>query len=205
MKSPSPNLCVGIAGGSCSGKSTLESGLREQLGSGVSLVSFDDFFVGLKALNGVEVDNWDDPKLYRFDEYGATLSQLRDGQSAHFEPHSSESKAEGISMRVIEPSPLIIATGFLALHDQEVNKLFDVIIFINLPEKEIVRRRLARAALRQPGPWNSDAYINETLIPSHRRFIQPQAEIADYLIDGQLSRAQICGQVLGIIDSLTNV
>lgn len=193
------SICIAVAGGSCSGKSTLERNLQLIFRDTITTISFDDFFVGLKALEGRTIKNWDDPGLYRWDEYKKTVLKLKSGQVAEFEPHSYESKAEGISRRLLQPKPIIIAAGFLALHKREIRTLFDTAVFIDLPEEEIVRRRLARAQTRKLGAWDSPGYVRGDLLRSHREYIQPQAKIADHVIDGTKSPQEIAEEVGTII------
>jgi len=199
MKNLESPLSIAIAGGSCSGKSTLESNLQGHFGDRMASISFDDFFVGLLAIPGGVVENWDDPALYRFDEYEEVMSELKAGHTVGFVPHSYEAKAEGITRRIIEPRPLLAAAGFLALHAPKVNRFFDTTFFIDLPEDEIVSRRLTRSNSREPGPWNDEDYIRRTLIPSHRRYILPQRDVADHVIDGLQSPEAIANQVIQII------
>lgn len=195
-------LLVGIAGPSSSGKSTLEAGLRNRFEDSISFVSFDDFFVGLSALPGRTTDNWDHPDLYRWDEYERVLADLKDGKTARFVPHSYEAKRDGVTERVLEPSPIVVATGFLALYSPAVNALFDRRVYIDLPPEEMVRRRLARSAERPSGVWNDPDYINRTLVASTREFVEPQQEEAHFVINGMCTPGHILSMVATIIDSL---
>jgi uridine kinase len=193
-------LYIGIAGGSCSGKTTLERNLQEYYGDTLNTVAFDDFFVGSKALEGVNVTDWESPALYRWSDYKQALGKLRSGQAVKIASHSDESVAEGIDYRLIEPKSIIIAIGFLVLHNPEVNRLFDTSIYLDVPEKEIIRRRLARAAQHPPNNWDSIEYINSGLLPGHRRFVQPQHEIAEHVVSGMLAPEEMTDEVIGIIE-----
>jgi uridine kinase len=190
---------VAVAGPSCSGKSTLESHLSKQFGDELALLSFDDFFMGMQALGGNQVTNWDNPDLYRWPLYADIIYALHTGLAARFEPHSYEAKQAGVTERVIKPAPIVLVTGFLALYSMAANDYFDLKIYIDVPEDEMVRRRVERSKGRPAGPWNSEAYINNALIPATREFIAPQKTVANLVIDGLLPPEQISEQVADVI------
>src|SRR5579859_3779753 len=171
-----PERFVGITGGSCSGKTTLEHNLEVMLGDRLTLFPFDDMFVGRAALAGRTVTDWEDPNLYRWGDFVSHARDLKAGRAVTIIANSRESKAAGINTRRIEPRPIVVVAGFLVLYDPEVTKMFDITIYLDVPEDEIIRRRLARA--NPDSPWDSTEYINGALIPGHRRVVVPQRELA---------------------------
>lgn len=195
------NLLIGVAGPSCSGKSTLEANLNERFGESIALLSFDDFFIGMVALEGKQITNWENPDLYRWPLYADVIRNLHNGMPARFEPHSHEAKMAGITERVIMPAPLVLVTGFLALHSTTSNEYLDLKIYIDVPPEEMVRRRIERAKGRPAGAWNSEAYICDALIPATKEVVEPQREMADFIIDGLLPPTEIAGRVASIIQS----
>lgn len=205
IESPGAPLCIGIAGSSCSGKTTLLQNLAERFGDDAALVSFDDFFKGVDALGGGEdIANWETPDLFRVEEYHQAIATLRAKQSAHFAARSYESRQAGLDERTIQPRRLVIAAGFLALYLVRKD-LFDIKLFIDLPEAEMVRRRLGRAALRGTTDWEDEAYMRDALIPGNREFVQPQKNIADYCIDGMHPPDEIARQVTNIIAQVNSL
>jgi uridine kinase len=192
-----PERFVGITGGSCSGKTTLEDGLRTRFGDHLAIFPFDDMFIGRSALAGQVVTDWESPDLYRWDDFTAHMRDLKAGRAVTIIAKSRESKAAGITTRVIEPRPIIVVAGFLTLHHSEVRELFDTTIYLDLAEEEIIRRRLARAT---PGsPWDSEEYIHNALIPGHRRVVVPQMEYANHVLDATLAPEQLVDAVANII------
>jgi uridine kinase len=199
VKHAPPELLVAIVGGTNSGKTTLEAGLVRGLGDQVSTFSFDDMFVGMQAIEGRTIDDWEDPGLYRWDDFGRHLNDLKNGLPVTIKANSRESTAAGLETRVIEPRPIVVVLGFLVLHDPEIRPLFDVSLYIELPEDEIIRRRLARA---KPGsPWDSQQYINQKLIPGHRRVVVSQRRFVDHELDGMLPPEQLVDEALRIISA----
>jgi uridine kinase len=206
MKSPDLPVCIGIAGSSCSGKTTLQNNLRQELGEEqLAVISFDDFFMGVEALDGGKgIYSWETPNLFRWNDYLQTITSLKEGRSARFATHSFDSVAAGITEKIIEPRRFIVAAGFLALHLPEINRLFDSRMFIDIPEEEMVRRRLDRAVQRQSTSWEDERYMKEVLIPGDRQFVQPQSVYADYIIGGLQPPEELMYRVMDVVDTFSH-
>lgn len=196
---PAATRLVGIGGGSCCGKTTLIQGLKAELGPTVTVVSFDDYFVGMERLQGVTVDDWESPTLYRSDDYLRDLALLKAGQSIELECHSRESKALGISNQTVVPTELVIVEGFLIFHWPEARDLFDVRIFVDLPEQQMVERRIAR--IQGNEGWDHPSYIQSKLIPGHRQYVLPQKACADLILDGREPTERLIHQTVGFLRS----
>lgn len=192
-----PEKMVGIAGGSCSGKTTLETNLQALMGDALSVLPFDDMFVGLPALEGRVVDTWENPSLYRWNDYERHLQELKLGRIATITANSRESTEAGVSTRNIEPRRIVVVAGFLVLHSPAIRELFDLSLYIDVPEEEIVSRRIARA--KPDNPWDSTEYITGALLAGHRQFVAPQREVADHVLDGLLLPEQLASEVMAII------
>lgn len=192
-----PNIVIGIAGPSCSGKSTLEANLKNELGDEVTTFPFDDLFVGANAIASTPHIDREGPEVYRWDDYFNHINSLRRGIGISLIANSKESSMAGIRERLIVPRPIIVAAGFLALHDEKVNNLYDAKIFIELDDEEIVRRRQARALPNDP--LDSIEYIESAVLPGTSKYVRPQKDIADYIIDGSAEQSILTAQVIKII------
>ncbi len=194
---PSGTKLVGITGGSCTGKTTLERGLSEKFGGVFAIFPFDDMFVGREALGDSVITDWEDPNLYRWNDFISHVRDLKIGRAVTIIAKSRESKQAGIDQRRIEPRPVVLVIGFLALHHPKINGLYDTKIYLELSEEEIIRRRRGRANV--DNPWDSEEYINGMLIPGHRRVVAPQRERADYIVDASLPPERVVDEIAGII------
>lgn len=182
-----PKKLVGIAGASCSGKTTLVANLANMFGDKMIQFPFDELFVGLPALEGQTVTTWEDPAHYRWADLAQHLRDLKAGHSTRVGATSRERRAAGVSHVVVEPREIVVIAGFLALHDPEVRELYDLTIFMDLPEAQIVDRRLARRPdPDNPDPWDKEGYIRGELIEGHRRVVLPQRALAHYIVSGTL-------------------
>lgn len=60
---------VGVAGPTCSGKSTLERNLVVSLQDDVSILPFDDMSRGFENPSDMGLDSWEHPDCYRWEDY----------------------------------------------------------------------------------------------------------------------------------------
>ena len=135
MERVSPSL-LAIAGSSCSGKDTLIQAMRRMSPTPFSVLSFDDYFVGMDRLKGQEVTDWENPNLYRYDDYVADLQTLKRGGAIKVECHSRESTLLGIRTRIVTPTRWVVVYGWLVLHSDEANQRFDRKVFLDISEEE---------------------------------------------------------------------
>jgi dephospho-CoA kinase len=122
MKKP---IVVGIAGPSCSGKTTASEVLAKTIGAKV--FHFDDYFcdeVPRAIVNGHE--SFERPELYD----GARMA-------ADIAKHISE-----------HPHTSVVAEGFMLFRYPELYEICDARVFVHLDPKIIMERRQARALER---------------------------------------------------------
>lgn len=187
---------IGITGGSCSGKTILGNNLTNRLGDRLMRFSFDDMYIGHAAVAGKKITNWEDPALYRWDDFIAYLHNLKAGRSTKIVANESPER-DAPEILTIHPRPVIIVPGFLALHNSEIRKFFDISIYLDVPEAEIIRRRLEKPM--PDGPWGSIEYITGPLIEGHRRFVLPQRAFAEHILDATAPPEQVASEVEAII------
>ena len=187
---------IGICGGSCSGKSSIVNALTNQL-TNLTVVHFDDFFIGKDKLEDKDIKNWEDPSLYRLNDYENTLKKLKQNEGIVIEANSRESKHEGIKTRVIKPNDYVVVEGFLTFYTPESRKYFDKKIYLDIPEEEIIKRRYER--MKNGGGYYSDEYIRKTLIEEHRKNVLPQKQFADLVVDATKTSEEMVDEVLAFI------
>jgi uridine kinase len=188
---------VGIAGGTCSGKTTLLKSLQSRFQDKISAFSFDEYFVGSDKYNVDDITNFEDPKLFDFLRFISDLQKLKNGNSLEIRANSRESSQSGVDKKVIVSRPLIVVEGFLIFYIAEARSFFDKKIFIELPDDEIIKRRFART--KGTKHWDSHAYIQNKLIPYHQKYVEPQKKYVDLVIDGMQPIDKISDQVIEFI------
>lgn len=173
---------IGIAGGTCSGKTTLLKNLADKFGDSISVLSFDEYFIGSDLYDVNTITNFEDPKLYNFDGFIRDLRLIKQGKPLTIRANSRESAENGLKQKTIASKPVIIVEGWLIYHNLEARNLFDKKIFIDLPDEEITRRRHART--KGSRHWDSHDYIQAKIIPGHRKYVEPQKAYANLILDG---------------------
>lgn len=192
---------IGVAGGSCCGKTTLAQELRQIYCDRITSILFDDYFLGMERVRDWNVTDWESPNLYNFFTLANDLERISKGQEVTIECHSRESVAAGISQRSIIPTPLVVIEGFLLFHDPRVRSYLNLKVFINLPEDIMLSRRLSR--INSSDGWDDPKYITEKLIPGHRQWVLPQREYADLILDSTKPMAESVSRVRALLDQLT--
>lgn len=180
---------IGIAGGTCSGKTTLLEGLVNKFGDKISVLSFDEYFIGSDLYELDEITNFEDPKLYNFDGFIRDLKLIKAGRPVTIRANSRESAEKGIKQKIVGNKPMVIVEGWLIYHNFAARNMFDKKIFIDLPDEEIIKRRYART--KGSKHWDDHEYIHNKILPGHRKYVEPQKAYASLVLDGTLPRAEL--------------
>ena len=190
-------IIIGIAGPTCSGKTTLERSLAISLGERMSILPFDDMSIAGEP-GDVGATSWEHPDCYRWPEYRQHLRDLREGRATTVDANFWESRNEGIYKRRVEPREIIVSVGFLALYDEIAREEFDLKLYIDIPEDEIISRRAQRQRRLDP-TVDPMSYILDHVLLANRQYVVPQRKHADAKIDGLQRPGHIHDEVLELI------
>ncbi|MCK4927658.1 MAG: hypothetical protein KAS11_04260 [Candidatus Aenigmarchaeota archaeon] len=167
---------LGIAGPSASGKSTVSRMLIERYPSAVR-INLDDFFFSKDTFpihNGWS--NWELPENLDFSKLHSTLSDLLKGRTVTV-PDYSKKEGKAVGEKIVRPKDLIIAEGFYLFNDKKVRDLFNLKIFLDLPEDIQMKRRLERQPDLDP------RYFTEVIAPFFKKHGLPARKHADCIIN----------------------
>ncbi len=192
MKEKIPFL-IGIAGGSCSGKTTIIEGLKARHGDSLTTLMFDDYIYSKKEIDYSRVVDWERIDLYDLRRLVIDLTRIKNGEVIVYSSNSRESTQAGIKKRVAEPKPLVVIEGFLLFANPEIRKQLDLMIFLDIPEEEMLRRRFARRI--EGNPWDSKEYIYTCLIEGHRKNVLPTKVFAHHILDATKSPEELVGEI----------
>lgn len=183
-------IVCGICGGAGAGKSTLAGvvvGILEQLGIGVALLPFDDYYRDHGHLGIAEraLVNYDHPDSLDLGRFSADLGDLADGRPVDVPVYDFTDHRRRPESRRLSPQPVVLTEGILLLATPDVRRLLDVAIFIDVPEDIRLERRIVRdVEERGRTPESVRAQFAATVAPMHERFVAPSAAHADGLVDG---------------------
>jgi uridine kinase len=144
---------IGVAGGTCSGKTTVAERLVEVIGSdNLSLIRQDAYYID-RTGQTIEVPVYDYPDHNRSKE-----------------------------VEVVRPTKIVVFEGILALIDPALRELFDLKIFVDTPADIRLTRRLQRDITDRGRTHDSViAQYLATVRPSHEFFVEPSKRFADLI------------------------
>lgn len=182
---PRPFL-VGIAGGSGSGKSTLVRALTALLGADrVATLSQEAYYGDRGALPAAQrvTLGYDEPEALDIELFLEHLITLRARRPVH-PPRYCFSRHRRIGVDApVEPRPIVLVDGVLLLHDPRVRALFDLTIFLDVPDATRVSRRHARGVSEEDRPRRSGLSAHDAVVRGfHARYVEPTKALADLVL-----------------------
>ena len=179
-------IVIGIAGGSGSGKTTLAEAICKELGAeNVTYIQHDSYYRDNNHLSFHEraTQNFDHPDSLETSLLIDHVNKLRQGLKVlkpeyDFATHSR--KQETVE---IEPRPVIVVEGILILSEQELNKLFDIRVFVDTDDDIRLIRRIQRDTVERGRSLDGivEQYLR-TVRPMHIEFVEPSKKHAHIIV-----------------------
>lgn len=177
---------IAVCGGSGSGKTTFVNLLSKNLGEeNVLVISQDHYYKDLSHLTPKERDkvNFDDPNSLDQDLLIEQFRKLTKGlpikrPNYNLKTHCREEKTLELNSRKI-----LIFDGIFSLSFPELRKIYDLTIYMDVPDDLRFIRRLKRDMEQRGRTMLSvvDQYL-KTVKPMHHKFIGPCKKHADFVI-----------------------
>lgn len=180
-------LIIGIAGGTGSGKTTVVRKLKKLLKpEDIVVIPQDSYYKDSSGLTPEQkaVHNFDHPNSIDFDLLISHLKKLKGGESVEQPVYSyitcSRSTTETVH---VEPATIIIVEGILIFTNEELRKMFDVLVFVDADADDRLGRVIARdiAERGKDVEWVLRRY-QQTVKPMHLQFIEPSKRYADIIV-----------------------
>lgn len=180
-------MIIGIAGGTGSGKTTVVRKIIESLpADSVAVVSQDSYYKDSSHLPWDErrAQNFDEPRAFDWDLLHQHLSMLCEGKPVD-EPvydYTTCSRLKGQSKR-IEPRPVIILEGIMALVDPAIREILDMKIFVDADCDERLIRVIRRDVVERGRTMEDLVNRYQNIIkPMHNLHIEPTKAYADLIV-----------------------
>ena len=195
-------MIIGIAGGTCAGKTTIVRAVCERIGPDLcTVVSCDDYYRDIDAsYESLATRNWDEPNALDLDRLAGDLERLRAGEAIDAPIWDMTRHRRATAFRRVEPRPTILVDGLLALAHPGVRAQLDLGVYVDAPADVRLARRLRRDALERGRSTDSilTQYM-DTVRPMHDRHVATQADHADLVVDGESDAdgpgARICAAI----------
>lgn len=178
---------IGIAGPSCAGKGEIAAWLGRHLEAAV--LDLDSYYRDQRDIPFETrcLMNYDIPPAL---DTGLLFRQVRqiaageaiDKPSYDFTRHT---RNEGTTR--FEPAPHVIVDGLFALYWPELREVLDLKVFVDTPDEECLRRRVARDTTER-GRERDDVIrqVTQQVLPAAAEYVRPTQAFADLVLDGRL-------------------
>ena len=178
---------IGIAGLSGSGKTALARKLSHHLAD-AEVITLDAYYHAQCHI-APEVRatvNYDHPDSLDWTLLSTHLAALNRGEPIDEPQYLFEHHTRAQTTRRIEPQPVMIVEGILALHHQDVRKQLDLSVFVTTRDEECLRRRLERDIAERGRTKQSvlDQYYG-TVWPMALKYVLPSREHAALVVSGE--------------------
>ena len=181
-----PVLVVAIAGGTGSGKTSVSTRIRKEIGEEhIAYISHDSYYKDITHLSieEREKNNFDHPDSLDTPLLVNDLQQLRLGNSIEVPMYDFNTHSRMKTKEVIEPRPVVLVEGILIFTEPELRKLFDIKIFVDAEADIRLIRRLQRDFTERGRDGKSviRQYLS-TVRPMHIEFVEPSKRFADIIV-----------------------
>ena len=179
-------LCIGVAGGTGSGKTTVANEILRQVGRDrIVHINQDRYYRNLAHLSEEERihHNFDHPSAIEETLLVEHIRALKEGLPAELPVYDFARHLRTAEVEILEPQPVILLEGILILAIAELRQLLDVKIFVDTDADVRLIRRLKRDMAERGRSVDSviTQYI-ETVRPMHLEFVEPSKRWADLII-----------------------
>ena len=174
---------VCIAGGTCSGKTTLALRLAEALGGRCALMPLDNYYRAhdLPFAERAAI-NHDLPEAFDWPLLREHLRALLTGESVEMPVYDFASHNRTERSVRLDPTDILLLEGLYALRDEEVLAAAFMKVFLDSTREQRRERRLSRdLAERGSNPAYAARKFDGLAEPAHRRYVEPGRARADFV------------------------
>jgi len=176
---------LGVAGGTCSGKTTVAERLCELIGGDrIALIKLDSYYVDTpdEPLEVRKKANWDHPDAFDWALLSEHLRALAAGEPIEVPVYDYAAYERTGQVTHIGRCDVVVVEGILVLYEPSVRDLFDLKVYVDADADLRLIRRLQRDVSERGRTPQSiiDQYLT-TVRPSHLQFIEPSKRHADVI------------------------
>src|SRR5262249_25987661 len=185
---PKPPFCIGIAGPSCSGKTSIAMRLTALLPGSSTIFGLDSYYIDLShmPLSERRKFNFDRPDALEGQLLAEHLLALSRGETIHRPIFDFPTPARARDrFDEIRSGDCLIVEGLFPFHWPEVRSVFDLRAFVAAPDPVCFERRKSRDVAERG--YNLDFVLsqyNTNVRPGSEKFILPTRQFADLVVGG---------------------
>ena len=177
---------IGIAGGTGSGKTTVARKIIESLPQGeVALIPQDSYYIETTGMPMEERRkiNYDHPSAFDWELLVRQVRDLKAGRPIEQPTYYFQTCSRLAETIHIEPRPVVIVEGIMALWEPSLREMMDLKIFVDADPDERLIRVIQRDVVERGRTAEAvmERYTR-VLKPMHQQFIEPTKRFADLII-----------------------
>ena len=179
-------VVIGIAGGSCSGKTSVTRAIYDVFRDRSVVVIEQDYYYKDQSHMTFEErleTNYDHPLAFDNQLLIKHINQLLSYQPVEKPVYDYVQHTRSADVIHVEPRDVIIVEGILVLEDESLRDLMDIKLFVDTDSDLRIIRRIQRD-IKERGR-TADSVIEQYLTavrPMHNLFIEPTKRYADVII-----------------------
>ena len=179
-------VVIGIAGGSCSGKTSVTRAIYDVFRDHSVVVIEQDYYYKDQSHMTFEErlqTNYDHPLAFDNDLLIEHINQLLEYKAFDKPVYDYVQHTRSEEVIHVEPKEVIIIEGILVLEDERLRNLMDIKLFVDTDSDLRIIRRIQRD-IKERGR-TADSVIDQYLTavrPMHNMFIEPTKRYADVII-----------------------
>ncbi len=161
------------------------SRIEEKLPEKTLIFSMDRYYRPFKDKDEFERKqvNFDLPKALDWELMKEHLGKLQEQEKVMMPEYSFE-KNTRVGHTEVEPQEIVLVEGIHALHDEELNQLMDLKVFLDPdPDVRAVRRMKRDIAERNRNPEFAARQYLEKTKQAHHEHVEPTKQRADLVLD----------------------
>lgn len=185
VTAPVRPFLIGVAGGTCSGKTTVSERLIDLAGAAhLALIELDSYYIARDHQPMAEraTANYDHPDAFDWQLLNDHLAALCAGASVPVPVYDYTNHTRSGEVRWVEPARIVVVEGILVLYETQLRERFDLKVYVDTDADLRLIRRLQRDVLERGRTTESilDQYLT-TVRPSHEQFVEPSKRHADVI------------------------
>ena len=192
-------MLIGLCGGSGSGKSTIIELLKEEFPGQVSVIDMDNYYISRDELpfEGRRLVNYDIPESLDWEMMIGHIKMLKEGKSVGQPKFTFQTYERMKETEETKPADILIVDGIFSLHQEELRKLYDLTLYVDVPSDVRLARRMLRNIERygRTAEFEIEQYFQKVK-PMHEKYVEPCRKYSDMVLQFERKEKQEIGPLI---------
>ena len=178
-------MLIGLCGGSGSGKTTIIELLKEEFPGQVSVIDMDNYYISRDELPFEErrLVNYDIPESIDWETMISHIKMLKEGKTVDQPKFTFQTYERVKETEETKAADILIVDGIFSLYQEELRKLYDLTVYVDVPSDVRLARRMLRNIHRygRTAEFEIEQYF-EKVKPMHEKYVEPCKNLSDMIL-----------------------